>query len=193
MADLLNSLKSLKEKLSNIESEIVETKVEAKKVENIDNTELLEERCLEILNMRNTKVVINCGGTRYPLTQATINNTKHPNIFQNDTDTEIFYDGSENLFSIIVDIFRNITKTSDFSESQKFKITLNRKDDEFVLRAMIEEIFTTSSHELMKELNIERKKIVAPVVTNPEATVTAPIVNNYDYGGGAAYNRNYGY
>ena len=181
MSSLLDSLKDLKDKISQIEDVNVPS-VEIQPV--VDNKAIIAENLAKLKELQTKKVVINVGGKFYTFSSDALKETVTENIFQ--SEKSYFYDGSPDLFSYVADILRSLKKGVT-----AFSVTLRISEDEVVLKEMLKQIFPKYD-ELMAVLKIEREVIVERVVT----TTTTENVNaggNPNYGGNAAYNNGYNY
>lgn len=119
MSDLLSSLKGLKDKLNNIESTFTET------TNILEETrkpikERLEDKYKDLVNLQSRIIKLDIGGcTNIELTSETINNSKFPNILQNEIKNytsggePIFIDMSVAYFTPIMEIMRQSCLISD--------------------------------------------------------------------------------
>ena len=190
MTNLLDSLKSLKDKISEIEqTSILPQQVESHKLEIVDNKSIIEKNLLELKQIQNNRVQINVGGRTYTFSLQSLKNSISENIFQTG-EKSIFYDGSPDMFTYVSDILRNLTldKPKEFI----YKIKLRINEDEIILKSMINEIFPKSDDEIWPRLKIEREVIVERIVNNNnnqnDLNVNPNNANyNYNYNRNAAY------
>lgn len=187
MSSLLDSLKSLKDKLNEIENADI-TEVVKEEIPT-DNSELIKQRLQEFKSFQSSKVTVNVGGVYYSFSHKTLSNPKLLNIFVNSQDTTIFYDGSPNLFKYISLIFRLFSNENDTEASKTIKIKLN--EDELILKEMIKQVFINPD-DVLAIIVIERETLPEPTVTvNPTENNNN---NNANAGGYNNYNaRGYGY
>lgn len=191
MSNLLDSLKSLKNKINEIEESTKIPVTSDEKVVFVDNTSIIKETLGKLKELQSQKVVINVGGKLYSFSQSTLSNTISENIF-NTGEKSIFYDGSPDLFNYVTEIIRGLTKERTETE-EKLKIVVKQSDDDVIVKEMLKQIFPKADEELFPKLSIE-KEVVVQRQTNVE--VNQPVQNNanYDnYGGGNAAYQNYNY
>ena len=189
MSNLLDSLKSLKNKLNEIEESTVLPKEVEKVV--VDNKEIVRANLQELKEIQKKRCVINVGGKPYSFSLDTISSSLAYNNIFNTGEKSIFYDGSPDLFAYIAEFLRALKKKENFEGEKTHKITLKIGEDEVVLKEMIKEIFPRSEEEIFPKLKIDREVIIERVVNN-QPEVTAPIINNNNYNN-AQYNNGYGY
>lgn len=184
MSSLLDSLKSLKEKLNEIEKADV-TEVVLEELP-FDNTELLKQRIVEFKKMQDSKLLVNVGGVMYTFSSQTLSNPKLPNIFSN-SESPVFYDGSPELFKYIALIFRHFYGQDNTEAVKTIKIKIN--EDELILKEMIKQVFLNPD-DLFTLVKIERESLPEPAA-NPNPIEVNPNNNAGGYNNNNA--RGYGY
>ena len=83
MSSILNSLKSLKEKINDIQGINInkETIIEEEsEIKIIDNKKILAENLAHLKSIQKSKIEINVGGTVYSISSITLKNTLYENI-----------------------------------------------------------------------------------------------------------------
>lgn len=191
MSNLLDSLKSLKNKINEIEESTKTPVTSDEKVVFVDNSSIIKETLGKLKELQSQKVVINVGGKLYSFSQSTLRNTISENIF-NTGEKSIFYDGSPDLFNYVSEIIRGLNKERTETE-EKLKIVVKQSDDDVIVKEMLKQIFPKADEELFPKLSLE-KEVIVQRQTNVE--VNQPVQNNanYDnYGGGNAAYQNYNY
>jgi hypothetical protein len=192
MSNLLDSLKSLKNKINEIEESTKLPITSDEKPVFVDNSAIIKETLLKLKELQSQKVVINVGGKLYSFSQSTLSNTITENIFSNG-EKSIFYDGSPDLFNYVSEIIRGLNKQRTETE-EKFKIVVKQSDDDVIVKEMLKQIFPKADEELFPKLSLE-KEVIVQRNTNLEVN-QQPVQNNanYDnYGGGNAAYQNYNY
>lgn len=194
MTDLLKSLNSLKNKISQIETDTLGKSVfneDDKPKEVVDNTSIISENIQKLKEIQKQKVVINVGGEEYCFSSETLKNTLFKNIFES-SEKSIFYDGSPFLFSFVAKILRELQK--GFTETNLI-VKLIETDDEVIIKEMLKEIFPVADgeEEVLAKIKFEREIIVQRVQQNVENDLNPNNANNdnYNRGGNAAYNNYY--
>ena len=191
MSNLLDSLKSLKNKINEIEESTKTEITSDEKVVVIDNSEIIKETLVKLKELQSQKVVINVGGKLYSFSQSTLSNTISENIF-NTGEKNIFYDGSPDLFNYVTDIIRGLNKQRTETE-EKLKIIVKQSDDDVIVKEMLKQIFPKADEEIFPKLSIEKEVVVQRNI-NPEVNIPVQNNANYDnYGGGNAAYQNYNY
>ena len=211
MSSLLNTLKSLKDKLIGTKSTDDTNKINSSDnnlntdKNKVDNKAVLDETLKLFKETQNNKVTINAGGKLYSTTKSTLTNCGLKTIFleeiqksvdnnSKNNNIEIFYDGNPHLFKHIMNIIRHFNSES---KDSKFDILINNIEDEVVLKEMLCDIFIKIENEndILSKVKIEREVKITRPVTTTQPTVDINANNaNYDYNNNnanAAYNYNY--
>jgi hypothetical protein len=187
MSNILNSLRSLKEKINDIQSLNVnnkETNIQ-EEPENkiIDNNKILADNLAHLKLMQKSKIEINVGGIVYSISSITLKNTLYENIFSNLEQKKIFYDGNPFLFKYVAFVLRNLSKNVADDFQLDVKILYN--DDEVVIREMLKEIFSKNETEILSKVKFIREIIKIQPDSNDHINVDHDNVgananNDYD-------------
>lgn len=188
MSSLLDTLKSLKDKLSILESDIgVEDDVTVARKAKVYVPKDTEAKLAEVISLQGDYINIDASGKHYLLGRSTITNCKYPNILQESVqEREIHCDVSAHLFKYIAKIIRNFQKDSIYDETQKFKLFLESLSDKDQLLKAIEKVFL--NQDILKEIEL---KVPGTEVRNQVNDL--PTVIDYDQGNRAAYDYGGGY
>lgn len=185
MSNLMQNLKNLKDKITEIEEKpLIETV-------NVDNTEIIKETLRKLKETQKKKVSVNVGGKSYSFCKDTLDSTLSENIFASG-ETNFFYDGSPFLFKYVAEVLRNVNKS--LPEDTKYTLKLKIDDSDVIIKAMLEEVFPKYQDELSKRLVFEVELPKVRVIQNEnqnQNNVNPVINNNYNYNNNARYNYNY--
>lgn len=186
MSSLLDSLNSLKDKINAMEKDISKDNKEVEII-TIDNKEILKNNMTLFKKMQSQKVSIDVGGSLYAFSKDCLSIPFLKNIF-NINESSVFYDGSPILFRHIANIFRHFNNPSNLNTP--YQITLKQSEDEIILKAMINDVFT-DVESVMTKVKIEREVKKERVINNQQVPNVANVEPNYNDNRGAAYNYNY--
>jgi hypothetical protein len=193
MSSILESLKSLREKLYSVveEANVTKARIPSKSS---------EEKLNELFQIQTERIKIDVGGKHFLLSKSTILNSKFANIFQdqvNEGSSSLYFDGSPRLFEYVLKILRNTQADSLYDDINKLKIRVKEGDDYDNLKRVIEFFYKNNTEELYKIVEIKDNKTENTVEDNTNILNNNVVQNApaYNYDGGYNNNRraNYDY